>query len=263
METGGGASGDSPQPERLARYRWAADAFGGKRVLDAACGAGFGTALLAKRAAEAVGVDFSPAALEAARREHGGVAEFVEGDLRALPFGDGEFEAIACFEALTHLAEPERALDELRRVLRPGGLLLASAPDPTAYPAGDPLQLSEISPRELRTMLGERFAAVALYGQQPYLASLLGPAELLSAAGAERPIEARVSKLAGPPPGGALHAVAAAGDGELPPAPAELAIGEPVDQKERERLLALWRERAVNAEAEAEALRRRLRDGGG
>ena len=247
--TAGPESEEAAAPERAVRYRWAAGAVAGGRVLDAGCGAGWGTALLA-REAEAVGVDLSPAAIAAARREHGEEAEFAEGDLGALPFGEAAFDAVVCFEALTHLADPAAALAELRRVLRPGGLLLASAPNPAAYPAGNPLELSRIEPAELEAMLGERFAKVAVHPQRACLASLLGepPAEPVGDA---------------PPGGPVLYAVAAASDGPLPPAPALLATGEPLDPAGEARELAEWRERAVRAEARALALARELRSGRG
>lgn len=232
--------------ERQARYRWAAELFSGARVLDAACGAGEGTALLAARAGGVVGVDLSPAVLAVAADAHGDVAEFREGDLRALPFDPGEFDHAVCFEALAHVADPSRALDELRRVLRPGGALLVSAPNPSAYPPGNPLHLSEITPEQLERLLAARFDNVAVHRQQTRFATLLG-----EVAG-----EVRTDPL---PAGGELHAVAAASDGELPPSPASLVLGEAVDPIAQERLLAQWRERAIGAEAEVEALRRELR----
>jgi O-antigen biosynthesis protein len=249
-----------PAPERHVRYRWAAGIVAGGRVLDAACGAGWGTAVLAQSAAEAIGVDLSPATIANAQHSHGGQAQFLQGDLRDLPLGDGEFDHVVCFEALAQVAEPERALDELRRVLRPGGTLLASAPNPATYPAGNPLHLSEIAPAELERLLRARFANVAVHRQQTYLASLLGDAELLGRGDPAAEIEVGVAKLWGEPPGGELHAVAAASDGELPAAPAWLALGEDATYEERRQPLEEWQQRAVEAEAEVCALQRKLRE---
>ena len=94
-----------PSPERQVRYAWAAQLLAGSRALDAACGAGWGTATLAAAGVSAVGADFSPAAIAAARDEHGERAEFREGDLRDLPFGEAEFDAVVCFEALAQVAD--------------------------------------------------------------------------------------------------------------------------------------------------------------
>jgi 2-polyprenyl-3-methyl-5-hydroxy-6-metoxy-1,4-benzoquinol methylase len=237
METGaepGGRLG----VERLARYRWAADALAGDRVLDAACGAGAGTELLARTGASVAGVDLSPAAIEAARRDFGEIAEFRVGELERLPFEDGRFDAVVCFEAIAHVPAVAPVLDELRRVLRPAGLLLVSAPNPQAYPPGNPLHLSELSPGELEELLGERFATVAIHRQHSVAASLIGDETL--------------------PAGGALHAIAAASNGDLPTPPALLVPAADDDRQEERRQLVVWRERAVKAEAEAEALRRKL-----
>jgi SAM-dependent methyltransferase len=256
----GGESRSPPAPERLARYRWAAELVAGSRVLDVACGAGWGTATLGAGGGAAVGVDLSPAAIADARREHGGRADFHEGEMLDLPFAGGEFDNVVCFEALVHVAEPGRALDEMRRVLRPGGLLLVSAPNRDAYPPGNPLHLSELSSAELERLLSARFANVAVHRQQAYFASLLCDTATLAQRDPAATLALHVVKGAGGPPESELHAVAIAGDGELPPAPAWLALGEDVDHEARRRLLAQWRERAVRAEAEALALRKRLRD---
>jgi SAM-dependent methyltransferase len=248
-----------PNPDRHARYAWAAQSIGGGRVLDAGCGSGWGTALLARAAGEAVGVDLSPAAVAEARREHGELARFEEGDLRALPCGDGEFDQVVCFEALTQTAEPEPVLEELSRVLRPGGLLLVSAPNRYAYPPGNPLQLSELSSGELQHLLEARFVNVAVHRQQSYHASLLGPLQLLAHEVPSTPVAATVVKLCGGAPGSELHAVAAASDGDLPAPPAWLVIGEELAYREQQAELAEWRERAVRAEAQAHSLARKLR----
>jgi demethylmenaquinone methyltransferase/2-methoxy-6-polyprenyl-1,4-benzoquinol methylase len=95
----------------------------GDRVLDAACGTG-DLALADVRAGAAVvtGVDFSDAMLERARRKSSAV-EWVRGDLLALPFEDGAFDAATIGFGARNLADLGAGLHELRRVLRPGGRL--------------------------------------------------------------------------------------------------------------------------------------------
>jgi SAM-dependent methyltransferase len=251
---------DRLAPERHARYRWAAELTAGGRVLDAGCGIGWGTVLLAE-SATAVGVDFSPPAIAEARREHGDRARFVEGDLRSLPLDDDDFDCVVCFETLAHVSEPVRVLDELCRVLRPGGMLIVSSPNPAVYPAGNPLHLSETMPEELTHLLRARFANVAVHGQQTYFAALLGDTELLAHDDPAVEISVRVTKLTGGSLGSELHAVAVATDGELPAkAPAWLVLDQDVDYEERQQPLREWQERAVRAEAEACALKRKLRE---
>jgi len=95
----------------------------GDRVLDAACGTGdFAVADHRAGALEVTGLDFSPRMLERARRKAPGL-RFVEGDLLALPFDDGSFDAATVGFGVRNVSDLELALRELRRVLRPGGRL--------------------------------------------------------------------------------------------------------------------------------------------
>jgi demethylmenaquinone methyltransferase/2-methoxy-6-polyprenyl-1,4-benzoquinol methylase len=95
----------------------------GDRVLDAACGTGdLALAAAEAGAREVVGLDFSPRMLERARRKSSAI-EWVYGDLLALPFPDGSFDAATVGFGIRNAADLERGLRELRRVLRPGGRL--------------------------------------------------------------------------------------------------------------------------------------------
>jgi demethylmenaquinone methyltransferase/2-methoxy-6-polyprenyl-1,4-benzoquinol methylase len=92
----------------------------GDRVLDAACGTG-DLAIEASRAgARVVGLDFSEAMLERARRKAPQL-EWVQGDLLALPYDEGEFDAATVGFGIRNVADLEAGLRELRRVVRPGG----------------------------------------------------------------------------------------------------------------------------------------------
>lgn len=92
----------------------------GEHVLDVACGTGTSTAAIAKRGARVVGIDFSEGMIAEAKRRHPAL-EFVAGDAQALPFGDEEFDAVTVSFGLRNVADPHAALDEMYRVLKPGG----------------------------------------------------------------------------------------------------------------------------------------------
>ncbi len=100
----------------------------GARVLDVGCGAGNSYArLIVERVASYTGVDASAAAVELARSA--GLDAIVIDDAASLPFPDDSFDLAICIEVLEHLFAPHRAAAEIRRVLRPGGRLVASTPN--------------------------------------------------------------------------------------------------------------------------------------
>jgi ubiquinone/menaquinone biosynthesis C-methylase UbiE len=92
----------------------------GQRVLDVACGPGYGAGGAAARGASAVGIDFAPSMVAVATRMFPN-AEFRDGDGEHLPFPDGSFDAVICPFGLLHMPEPEPAIAEAYRVLRPKG----------------------------------------------------------------------------------------------------------------------------------------------
>lgn len=115
------------QQEMLQTYFGWIDFPEGAGVLDVGCGTGATTRVLARwpGVAKVVGIDPSPVFLAKARElaaEHRHVT-FRQGDVRALDFDDGSFDVAVVHTCLTHVPEPERALAELRRVLRPNGRL--------------------------------------------------------------------------------------------------------------------------------------------
>lgn len=100
-------------------------------ILDAGCGTGGNLGHL-EGAGRRVGLDFAPEALAGCRTR--GLAELVRGDATALPFADGSFDAALSMSVIYHewVRDPARALAELHRVLRPGGVLVLDVP---AYPS--------------------------------------------------------------------------------------------------------------------------------
>jgi demethylmenaquinone methyltransferase/2-methoxy-6-polyprenyl-1,4-benzoquinol methylase len=92
----------------------------GDRVLDACCGTGDLAVEAERRGGRVVGLDFSEPMLERARRKSGAI-EWVRGDALALPFGEGEFDAVTVGFGVRNLSDLEGGLREAARVLRPGG----------------------------------------------------------------------------------------------------------------------------------------------
>ena len=94
----------------------------GDRVLDACCGTGDLAVAAEREGGIVTGLDFSARMLERARRKSGSIV-WVEGDLLALPFDEGSFDAATVGFGVRNVADLDAALAELRRVLRPGGRL--------------------------------------------------------------------------------------------------------------------------------------------
>ena len=114
------------EEERYGIYPWLpeADEFGGHRgeqVLEVGCGTGCDLLQFAKHGAIATGVDITPKHLELARKRVGDLATVVEGDGRRLPFPDASFDYVYSHGVLHHSDEPRRVVEEIFRVLRPGG----------------------------------------------------------------------------------------------------------------------------------------------
>lgn len=97
----------------------------GERILELGCGNGKTARALADAGAKVTGVDFSPSAVAECRRLLGDRAEFIEADVRELPFGDASFDKAVAFHVLEHLPEEDvpDAISEIHRVLVPHGFL--------------------------------------------------------------------------------------------------------------------------------------------
>ena len=89
-------------------------------VLDIGCGPGYVSAAAAERGAVPVGLDFSTEMVGIAKKMFPKI-EFREGDAQDVPFADQTFDRVVASFALLHLANPERAMAEAARVLKPGG----------------------------------------------------------------------------------------------------------------------------------------------
>jgi len=100
----------------------------GSRALDVATGTGYVAAAIAERGGLPIGIDFSATQVRMARQRYPGVA-FQEADAEALPFEDASFDSVVMAFGLCHLPNPDRALSEAFRVLKPGGHIAFSVWD--------------------------------------------------------------------------------------------------------------------------------------
>jgi 2-polyprenyl-3-methyl-5-hydroxy-6-metoxy-1,4-benzoquinol methylase len=162
--------------EHLARYRFASQLVEGKQVADIACGTGYGTQMLARSGARNVhGVDISEEAVEFCQ-EHNNAPNAtysVANAQKLTTISDNTFDIVVSFETIEHLTGVEAYLDEMARILRPGGTFLVSTPDRRissvlhsffGHPANKH-HVREYTERELINLLSQRFHIIACYGQ--------------------------------------------------------------------------------------------------
>jgi SAM-dependent methyltransferase len=157
--------------EHYHRYVFARQLVAGLNVLDAACGEGYGSALLAASARSVTGVDLSESAITHARsRYKSGQLNFLVSDCLELPFQDAEFDCVVSFETLEHLENHRDLMLEFRRVLKPGGFLLISSPDKAIYTDKlknrNEFHLRELYRDELESLLRAYFPVIHLWGQK-------------------------------------------------------------------------------------------------
>ncbi|MEP7061714.1 MAG: class I SAM-dependent methyltransferase [Betaproteobacteria bacterium] len=167
--------------EHVHRYAFARALVAGKRVLDAACGEGYGSALLATAAASVTGIDIDAPTIAHARKHYAAVANlaFTNASVTALPLADASVDVVVSFETIEHLpasAQP-RMLAEFARVLAADGWLLLSAPNRVEYSDNrgfvNPFHLHEHDRRELDALLAPHFAARAFFSQRMWMGSTI------------------------------------------------------------------------------------------
>ncbi|MDX6555408.1 MAG: hypothetical protein QOD86_1603 [Miltoncostaeaceae bacterium] len=241
--------GQMVEAEHVSRYLWAAPLAEGRRVLDAACGTGYGSAILAGAGAASVtAVDRSEEALRWARLAAKEGVRHERADLAALPFEDGAFDLVVCFEAIEHVDDQDRVLDELVRVLAPGGVLAISSPNRDVYMPGNPYHTSEYLPDEFDAALRARLGNVRLLRQRNWIASSVMEDDQFAAADRSRLEGMGVRNLAGYRPGQEIFTVALASDGELP-APEAVTV---LTHLEELRLWLEWNQHVEGVLKEAE-----------
>jgi SAM-dependent methyltransferase len=156
--------------EHVYRYAFASRFVKGKRVLDIACGEGYGAAALQRAgAAHVIGVDVSEAACAHARQKYGIDAR--QGTADNIPVPDKSVDVLISFETIEHVPDPLRFLDECLRVLVTGGRLVISTPNKGIYTWPDaqqnPHHCSEMTEEEFSSALRSRFHDSRFYTQHP------------------------------------------------------------------------------------------------
>lgn len=152
----------------LAVYEWVAERCAGLDAVDMACGEGYGTAVLASRAARVTGVDANPEAHEHARIKYTRpgvrfVRDLVEGYAEPC-------DAVVFLQTIEHVQDPVAILEHFRSMLRPGGVAFVSTPNVLtlapegAEKSGNPWHVKEYRAEEFRDLCASVFERVELLG---------------------------------------------------------------------------------------------------
>jgi ubiquinone/menaquinone biosynthesis C-methylase UbiE len=157
--------------EDIERYRFASQYVTDKRVVDLACGTGYGAEMLVHigHATVVHGFDASDVAIvQAAGTYRSPKLRFALGSAENIPLPDASVDVAVSMETFEHLPKPELLLRELRRVLVPGGILIISTPrndTETRYRPQNRYHVREYSAREFRNYLEEVFTSVTMWSQ--------------------------------------------------------------------------------------------------
>lgn len=171
--------------EHYHRYHLALNLVSGKDVLDIASGEGFGSAILARSAKSVTGVDVSQEAVEHAKAKYSKDGlRFICGSATKIPLDSDAVDVVISFETIEHLIEHDQMLAEVKRVLKPDGVLLISSPNKYIYSDkpnyNNPFHVRELYTAEFKELVSRYFENIAHYGQRVVTASVIAASETAS-----------------------------------------------------------------------------------
>jgi ubiquinone/menaquinone biosynthesis C-methylase UbiE len=173
---------DETVTEHLHRYKFALDFCKGKSVIDIACGEGYGSALLAGIAGDVTGVDIDDAVIKFANEKYSkSNLRYLHGNASAIPCPDASTDVVVSFETIEHHDQHQEMMKEIKRVLKPEGILIISTPERKYYSEErnykNPFHVKELNRDEFQALLGQYFKNCKLLGQRLVYGSLLVDAE--------------------------------------------------------------------------------------
>jgi ubiquinone/menaquinone biosynthesis C-methylase UbiE/septal ring factor EnvC (AmiA/AmiB activator) len=167
--------------EHLHRYALSIEFARDKQVLDIASGEGYGSASLSKFAQSVVGVDIDTKSVEYANQKYGDHPnlEFIVGACEAIPLPSQSVDIVTSFETIEHHDKHEEMMLELKRVLKPEGLLIISSPNRLTYSDlpgySNSFHVKELYDYQFISLLNRHFKHVQIYGQRLATASFVFP----------------------------------------------------------------------------------------
>lgn len=152
--------------DHAARYEFAANYVRGKRVVDAACGSGYGSARLRQAGAAAcVGIDLDGGSVRRNQALYGPLGiEFIEGNCESHDFKSHAPDIVVSFETIEHIEHPDRFLEQVKKALGADGLFLVSCPNDEEL-GNNPYHLHSWDLPAFRSLLEGYFDEVLVLGQ--------------------------------------------------------------------------------------------------
>lgn len=166
--------------EHLHRYCMANEWASGRTVLDIACGEGYGSDLLARNAHEVTGVDISGATIEAAKVKYKrNNLRFIQGRADQIPCEDAYFDVVVSFETIEHHDRHDEMMSEIKRVLKPDGVLIISSPDKRYYSDkpgyNNPFHVKELYQDQFEALIKRYFGYSHFFKQKHITGSIILP----------------------------------------------------------------------------------------
>jgi len=164
--------------EHLHRYSLAITFCADKIVLDIACGDGYGSNLLAKNSLKVIGVDIKESVIVEAKKKYiRSNLSFLQGSTSNIPLTDSSVDVVVSFETIEHHDEHEQMMKEIKRVLKPAGLLIISSPDKKNYSEEanytNPYHIKELYFEEFKQLIHTFFTNYHFYSQKIIQGSLI------------------------------------------------------------------------------------------
>ncbi len=163
--------------EHLHRYAIALSFVKGKKVLDIACGEGYGTNLMANYASSIIGVDISDEAINHAKEKYKkNNLSYKLGSATDIPLEDNSVDVVVSYETLEHHDKHDEMFAEIKRVLTDTGLLIISTPEKVNYHSVDPnniFHIKEITGEDFDQLLGRHFSNFKVFKQKFLQSSLI------------------------------------------------------------------------------------------
>ena len=162
--------GDS-ELEHIHRYVLACELIEDMDVLDIASGEGYGSSMLAEKANTVIGVDISQETIKHAKRKYSGKnLKFMVGGCDKIPMPDSSVDAVVSFETIEHHDLHDEMISEIKRVLKPTGILIISSPDKRNYSEGpgieNPYHVKELYEEEFKELINNNFKETSFFGQR-------------------------------------------------------------------------------------------------